>query len=133
MVPLFSNWMCFAKKIYIYIYVYILKSPFNFSLIDDTYILCLWKFLLFLTPVLWFPFLFCFYFVFPRQWSQGDRTLWRSVHKGGFVLCWQPFWGAMQAKINPTAIDVPPWYRLLWRVKWFSFIIFGKVFSFGFT
>lgn len=54
-VPLFSN--CLSK-------LYILKSPFKFSLIDG--IFYNWNFLLFLTPMLWFPApppLFSFYFV----------------------------------------------------------------------
>lgn len=57
MVPLFGNGMCIAKTSKP---TNTFKSPFNFSL--RWYILCLWKFLLFLTPVLWFPF-FCFVFI----------------------------------------------------------------------
>jgi len=56
------------------------KWPYTllFLILLNMYIVAFVKLLLFLTPVLWFPFFLfvCFVFVtFPRQWRQGDRIL----------------------------------------------------------
>lgn len=94
-----------------------LESPFNFSL--RWYILCLWKFLLFLTPVLWFPFFVLFFILFSRQWSQGDIEPYEGLYikEGLFVLI--AFLRGYVSKINPTAIDVPSLYRLSLQSKLF--------------
>lgn len=71
------------------------------------YIVSFIKLPLFLTPVLWFPFLFVLFLLLFLDNGDKEIESYEGLYiKEGLFFTWKPFWEAIEGKINPTAIDV---------------------------